>query len=713
MADLFVEIFPIESSAIPALSAYRLSFADDPGEAARAQIAAAFARQLRRGYGGVWLWQDERIISDAARSPAEVVEALDFLKDEQPDAYASITSVEADSGWQPAPGVMAEFALRTSLRDLADPMQDALDLQETRIRNATVEREHRLQAWVVGADPAISISIASRLIYDQNVQQYAGDERDAAALEDKLAGLWVSDPASGQRGEITGVVGMLKDHRARLLELPPHHLDPADIEQALDGEWLVSVRMGDDDHEYLASSLWLIVRLPHLPRFDVIPKQAVQTLQMTPKTRAMIVKSVSDIAKDANIIGAGYNARTYPERFFSADFEMNLRFGQNRVRPYDPGALPNDFAALGVYHLREAFQTRPVRVAVINTLDMKLKDFVEAMQRQIKRSFDFSIEVIRERAVRVVSRKNLESAARVVEKEDPDIILTFFPDEAAGDDDESDADATGDYLKSLTLGRAIPAHLIRQSTLDDPDAMPGIIMGVLGKTGSAPYVLVEPLENLDYVIGLDIARERRKTIGDTRITAITRIYRADGVFLRYRVRELIAEDETLPYVLVRDLFPQREYAGKRVLIHHDGRLPADLLEALAGWGKAIKAAFYPVEIIRTGAPRIYALEGGITNPPWGSAFKLSDYEALLVSSQPQENITPQPLHVRSVRHDLLPEPLAIDRVLRSVLVWTLLAYGAEARPKYPVTTLNAEQLAYWLGKGGRFQSDEGEVPFWL
>jgi hypothetical protein len=190
------------------------------------------------------------------------------------------------------------------------------------------------------------------------------------------------------------------------------------------------------------------------------------------------------------------------------------------------------------------------------------------------------------------------------------------------------------------------------------------------------------------------------------------VYKGDGEFVRYAVRDLTTSDEAPPYVLVRDLFPQKDYSGKRVMIHHDNGLDPDLVQALAVWGKAIKTAFYPVEVYRFGAPRVYALDDGkICQPPWGSAFKLNDSEALLVSTVPEANITPQPLRVRTVSAG--QPPLPIERALRSVLVWTLLAYGADRRPKLPVTVINTDQLAGWLRKGNTLGAGEGVVPFWL
>ncbi len=714
MADLFAEIFPLEAAALPTVTAYQLMMATDAPAAARGRAGGRLARHLRRVFPGVWLWLDDHLLTDTARGEVEVMIALDMLKAEQPENFGGLDGLTPAPEWTASPRTLAEIGIRHLLKPLETSLQTALAQQQTPIRNATIEREYKLRAWDVGGDPAVSVSIASRLIYHQNIQQYAGTERDIAILNEKLAGLRAWDALTGLRGTIQKILGPMIDHRARLLGIVQDEAARHLISAAMDGEWVVLLTDGKDTYEYLASMLRVIVPLAHINRFELEGKLTRIALQMTPATRAIHVKAVSDVAKEAAVLANAYNSRTRPERFFSADFEMNLRFAANRVRAYKPEALAHDFAQCGAYRLREAFHHAPVRVCVVNTLTFKVEDFVEAMQRHLKRHFDFMIEVIRERQVRVVSRPNLESAVRVVEKEDPDIILAFFADEINEDegDDETDPEATASYMKSLTLGRGIPTHIINQSTLDDPEAMPSIIMNILGKTGNAPFVLAEPLEGVDYVVGLDIMRQVMKATGETRLTAVARVYRADGEFSHYRVRQMTLHDDAPPYVLLRDLFPQRLFSHKRVVVHHVGEFPAELLTALTGWARAINATFYPVEIVRFGAPRLYALEGGVKQPPWGSAFKLNEAEALLVAALPSEDITPQPLHVRCIGGGGLPL-LPLEEVLRGVLVWSLLAYNIEKLPKMPVTVINTDEVAYWLRKGGTFGAEEGDVPFWL
>lgn len=696
MTDLFVEVFPLAEAALPDLTAYRVHGEGD--RAGLSRLGARLAARLRRTYSGDWLWADGHILTDSPRSAVELAITLDLLKQEQPAVYAAVTGLEEVAVASPA--AQAEFVLRARLKPLDDAVRAALDQAgkaEKPLRGTHIEREHRMQPWVVRGAPAVSLSIASRLLLEHTLhEQIAGadDAARAASPHERWVGLWVKVAETGQRGEIVNLVP--------------------------EGDtWRVSVRVGAEEADYPAEALRVIVRLPEVARFALDPKQALVVLQMKPATRAYYVRAASDVVKGAALITNAYNSRTAPDLFASADFEMNLRFSRNRVRPYHAKTLAEDFAQCGAYRLRPEVQAAPLRACVVNTLPLKLEDFVEAMQRHLARHFDFTLDILRERQVRVFNRANVTSAIRVVEKENPDIILAFFPDEAEDrdDDDSGDSSAMATYLRSLTLGRALPIHAIRQATLDDPEAMGAIILGMLGKTGSVPFVLAEPLDGVDYVIGLVVVRETRKPARasdpvEVRLTAIARVYKADGEFLRYTVRELRVQDESLPYVLLRDLFPQREFAHKRVVLHHDGDLAPDLLAALTGWGQAIGAAFYPVEIDRFGSPRLYGTEGGqVIQPPWGSAFRMSEREALLVSSVPAADVTPQPLHIRTL--DAGGGSLPIDVALRSVLVWSLLNYEVGGPSKLPVTVNNTDDLAYWLRKGGTLGTGDGRVPFWL
>jgi hypothetical protein len=712
MSDLFVEIFPIHPDAIPKLVRYRLDFITGADSRFMDEIGKRLAARLRRLLDGDWLWLNQSIITDNAElNPMEVVLIGHALKNDFPDFFRSLDSIQPQTSADVTPSETATFIHRTALKKLNDALQTEVEQFNDKIPRAQTKREVKLQNWDVNGQPAVSISIASRLIYDQSLQAFIGDETDADRVYERIISLWVTD-GDNLRGEIVDLGGLVGDHRERLLIGSPD-IEAEHVINANPHSWLVKVRADGIERELLAERVFPLVRLPQLHHFDVDPQSALQTLQMSPKTRALQVRAVSEIAKQAGMIDKAFDSRNSAEAFTSADFEMNLRFSDNRVRRYKTETLTDDFSKMGVYKLRPRFEQNPITIGVINTLNLKLDDFLEALRRQLGRSFPLEIEMIRERRVRVVSRVNLESAVRVIEKESPDIILAFFPDEhRTGDDEDGGDDATADYIKSLTLARGLPIHVVYEATMDNPDAMIGIILSILGKTGSTPFVLAEPIETADYVVGLDFVRQTFVTMDHIRLTGIARVYRSDGEFLYYTVREVEITDDKLPFVLVRDLFPQKKFAGARVMIHHMHKFPPELLTALTLWGQTIGTQFLPIEIIPTGAPRIYALDAsGVVQPVWGSAFKLNEHEALLVSNVPKDNITPQPLHIRTLSAGAPPVP--IDEALRSVLVWTLLTYGAEQLPKLPVTVTNVAQLSVWLQKGNRFSLQDGAVPFWL
>ncbi len=289
--------------------------------------------------------------------------------------------------------------------------------------------------------------------------------------------------------------------------------------------------------------------------------------------------------------------------------------------------------------------------------------------------------------------------------ESPDILLALFPDEY--DDDE---DSAYNRFKSITVGRGIPSQVVYASTLDNRYAVANIVLGILGKTGNTPFILAKPLDYADIVVGIDIARERKKRLaGSINATAVARIYFSNGEFVRYVIHDAPLEGETVPEHVLQSLFPLKEFKDRKVVIHRDGYFRGDEKRALRSWATKIGAEFYLVEILKTGSPRIYAANGGGTQlPPKGSAFKLNENEALLVSSLPPfQNATPQPLHIRT------EQPFSIEQAVDSVLRLTLLHYGSLRPPRLPVTIHYSDRIAYLVLRGIKPKELEGNIPFWL
>lgn len=704
--QLFTEVFPLTDA--PLLAAYAMILDADyvEYEVDPQRVGRRLARQLADIYPGHWLWQNDQLLTDQPRTAVELMIAVDALREELPDTFSWVDSVEPVADFAPTPLMVADFVIRAHLKGIAPKLDPVLATYNTTIKATPgdgdvpvhIERDYRWTPWDVRGDPAIALSITARVVFGQDLATFVRslDETNA------VVGLRVNDRTTDQNGEVIRVMGLVGDRRDKLMAATRKPALQKVIERAPDDELVVKVAVGRRQSEFPASALAPLIRPSDFPLFGINTTTANAALRPDPVKRSQMVKALSDIAKDAGILDRAYNAREREDLFYLPEFEPYVRFANKRTRPYTPASVRDDFWQFGAFSLRDEYAGEPIKVAVVNALTMKIEDFVEAMQRQLARQTAFAIDVVRERRVRVVSLANLDAAVKVVEDEAPDIILAFLPDAAR----EETAEDLPAYVKSLTLGRGIPAHVIFESTLNDPASMTEVIMGVLARTGNTPYALADKLDFADFVVGLDVVRKDEKD-GATQITAIARVYRNDGEFVRFAVREVTVDEGKLPFVLMRDLFPQRDFAGKRIVIHHDDVMAEDTRQALLMWGQAIQAAFFPVEIVRRGAPRLYAFDAGqVVAPPVGAAFVPNDREAFVVLAHDPDQPTPQPLHI-------LATGLSVQQAVLSVQQWTLLYYGSLTEPQLPASTVSAGELAYWLRRGGRFNADTGSVPFWL
>ncbi len=696
--DLFLECFPLNLEEIPPLAAYDLRLTESTAGLANA-AGMELAQQISQHLPGDWVYAAGRILTNDPADVEAIDTVLESIRSSSARVLASVVGLIPLDDWQPDATSAAEYVLQTSIQGHLSEIRETLLSLGTRIRNGYVLREPRLRAWEVAGYPAVSLSIRSNLLYDRNLQQYIEEHSPEDAL-----GLRVMDrtPAANV-ATVEKILGTVAEQRESLLQQDRRGLMPYLLQNAAESESVVQVSSGDPS-SLPASALRVVIRTQSAEdweRFGVDGSQATKVLRLAPAVRAKIVRTASDILKNAGIIGNAYNSRSHPERFVQMDFTPSLTFANGRTRPYQAETLATDFIQSGLYARHPRFSSAPITLAVINTLDNIASDFMEAMRRQIERDFDFEIEMIRERNVRVVNEKNISSAVRVVEKENPHAVLAFFPDS------QTPYDPNYDHLKSLTLGKGIAAQAIYERTMHNPDAMALIIMGVLAKTGNAPFSLTEPLEFAQLVVGLDVVREHL-TRGD-RLVVMTRIYRRDGLFMQYFMDHTeIEPNAPVPFSTLQRVFPMMFFKGKTVVVHHDGEYAADIRQMLRKVADELGSTFHLVEILRQQVPRLYGLAKQIQQAPWGSTFLLGNTEAFTVTSAPAADRTALPLRIRIERG-----ALTIEQAVYSVLAWTLLHYGAQEQLALPVTIQHASDLAEWLRRGMLPQNQQGDIPFWL
>jgi hypothetical protein len=698
----FVEVFPILLENLSPLTAYRVQLdTDDPHvvQAARG-FGGKLAYRLRAALHGSWVWVGSRLLTDTPPNPARLIMAVENARREQGALYKHLDSIEEDFGWEATAETLANYVVRGPLAALEGRISEALAATAFPLRNARVEREHRARAWVVDHQPALSLSVVSRLIYEPPLQTYI----EGLDKVTQLVGLWVSDKTSRLQGEILKVVGQVDEHRERLIGLSQRDAMRAIIAQAPDDHWVLRVQAGRNEYDYVTDALQLLIRLEDMDRFDVTPAHMEKALHLKPGLRAEMVKVVSNVIKEAGLIGSAYSVQNAPHLFRESARTANMQYTPNRVRPYDAAQAGAHVQTLGLHRRLPRFDEHPVRVTVINALAEGVGDFMIALGRAMEREFSFRLEIVRERNMRVVSQANLESAVRLMQKEQFDVVLVFLPDEIEGADDDG---VEARYAKAQTIGRGLPCLTIHESTLNKPETMYNIITGILARAGNVPYLLETPPDYTDLIVGLDWVTERRKDA--EHLIGMSRIYGADGRLLRYIVAAgKVEAGEGIPESVLARLLPPTFMEGSTVILHHDGVYGREALRALGSWEAEIDATFYPVEIVQGGVPRLYALQGRKIDPaPRGTTFRLNNCEAFLLSSTSPYDSTPQPIHIRA------EAPLTIETAIQSVLHMTLFHYGALKTPKLPVTIHNAEFITQGIARGVFPEDAEGSVAFWL
>jgi len=725
MNPIFIEVFPVNISALPPLFAYKLI----TGNKETSKVGWKLSYRLKAEFSGHWVWSEERIIGDKLISNNEVMRIIQILWQEQTDIFRDLQGVQQDLGFEITPQAQADFVACGLFSDIDREINLMLSKKAHTIGSVRIERMCKKRGWVVNGLPSVSISIESEQIYIPDLKAYLAQVSDSS----KLIGLLVADKTSTFKDEIVKIVGELKVHRVRLLTLTKKPETKSLITSAPDDELVVAV---GDHYHYLASALRIVMRTGDYKRFGVDSKKVLNILKIEPKLRSELVAAISEIARKSGLIENAYSSLKSPNLFLNSEklnFNSNLCFGNSQIGRHED--ILRNLQKYGLYKRADKFsETNSICVSIIkgsNTDSLGLnivssgldtvKDssdkFCPRLEKELKK-LKFKCKYLGIESIQEDSRAKIEGAIDTLQSEEPDILLAFF-------DNESEEEGSPYYdFKSITVGRGIPCQYIKRKTASNEFALDNIILGILGKTGNTPFTLAKPLDYADLVIGLDVARQKKQKLsGSINATAIARIYFSNGELLRYRIHDAPIEGETIPENVLKTLFPINEFKGKRVVIHRDGLFRGDEKESLKSWARQIGAEFYLVEVIKEAVPRIYSLQkydyfdekSQETNTRFsvaqafkGDVFKLSDTQAFLVSSLPPfKNSTPCPLQIRT------EAPFTIEKAIHSVLSLTLLHYGSIRATRSPVSIHFSDKIGYLALKGIKPKDLEGNVPYWL
>jgi hypothetical protein len=704
---LFIEIFPIDESRVGDLYAYKLDAKSD-----LSKIGAKLVYRLKKKFPGHWAWTNNLVVCDAPQEPSAIMKVIEALWEEQPDTFQNLRGLKMLTGWQPNPYAISEFVANgvISGTDLEKDIYQVLSGKRMNLgAKAIVERVVDIRGWVINNNPAISISIASRLTLIQDLKAYAQKIVD----KDSLIGLEVAVKTSNHKGEIIEIVGTLESERKRLLRITSQREILEILEKASDNELVIKIRSGRSDYDYPISALKIILSTKQLSRFGIDTKQALRALQIAPSNRSAIVSEIRDVISRRGYINKAYAPHNAKGLFASFSATNQIQFGDSSVAPYNDKSIINDLRIRGLYRKADKFKIGdPIRVGIISAVENSraYENFWSHLEKVLN-SLGFKVSKLNTIQINEANRAELEMAVTELEDQEPDVIIAFFPHDFVDEDDDERAYY---HFKSLTLGRGIPSQVVEDSTMKNDQSLTSsvnnIALGILAKIGNIPYVLANTLDFADIVVGIDVARGKKKNLpGSINATAVARVYLSNGNFMQYAIHDAQIEGETIPASVFQTLLPKSQFGRKRIIIHRDGPFRGDEKSAVLKWADKIEAQIFLVEIIKSGSPRIYRSDQdqGTIQPPKGSCFFINTYEAILVSSLPPfKNATPRPLHIRS------EPPFPIEQAIESVLAMTNLHYGSMLVPRLPVTIHYSDKIAYMALKGIKPKNLEGSISFW-
>ncbi|MEY3220346.1 MAG: hypothetical protein RIT27_1703 [Pseudomonadota bacterium] len=713
---LFSEIYPVIKENLPRLFAYRITISSGIEK----EIGRKLCYRLGEEWGGYWTFEEGLIIGDLEKSKEECKATLDILW--KKPVFNNLVEISQFTNFDITPSIMASFFSviitkkhQYQLNKMLGEVFVSGDVQ--------VKKECNIKRVVFQDYPCIFISIKSDLSYKYEICDFIKKNG-----HESLIGKSVKCKYNDHTGTIRKIIGELKDHRQRLLA----NCSEEGKKYLLEGnDSSLVVSLGQ--YDYVIDALKLTVTLSdlktHKNYYNADSNKISKNMRLTPENRFNLIKKIATFlnAKERRYIREEPIKQLINQNIFfnQNDIleEQYIKFGNDKSHAFNSKIISH-LKKFGLYKVNSI--DKSIRIGLISIAEKSPKLFLEKLN-EIFKSLSFKLKTVpvlingeSRNTQRIFDAKpaSIEKAIKpfLDITEQVDIILTILPDSETEDTENTENTDNNDSpyktLKRICLKNGIQSQIVSEKTVSDYNfKIDNIVLGILAKTGNIPYILSEPLDFTDFVVGIDIGRKTpRNTKGSINIAAASRVYLNNGELFQYNICEDIVEGETLPKNILQSFFPLKEFGGKRVIIHRDGLFRGNEVKDLNEWAEDINATFYLVEITKDGNPRIYSTDGQIVIfPQKGDGFYLNDKQAILVSSLPPSKMgTPQTLRITCKSDNI-----TIQQALQSVLAMTLLHYGSLHPPKLPITIYYSDIIANLAINGIKPKNMTGNIPYWL
>lgn len=732
LVDVFPIYFDLQAFS---LTAFQIK-ADNSNE-----IGATFAAQVRsrRRIPCAWVKNECVLIVPSTFSSKNANEVLHELWNAKIEGFDQVIAIDDLVGWQATAESVAQFVAIGMSDKAQNSIRPMLKTEKLTVKMINVERVADFKGVVVNGEPALQITVRSNMDSTVKLSAVFNPQHPTDSIKNMAV------KCKNTRGIAQKQIGVLDAQmKLKLKGYNPKDYDATILDRLPSDHPIIEVKktFGSKKYFYPLEVLEVAVDMGNLSSFGLTQAEInkiTYRLKIVPDARFKLVSNIRDsflsflVKEFPSIrIGERYSSDIQPELFATSNelgLQSELRFATGTSEITKDTDLFRAIRKYGIYKKPQRFESdNQIKIGVVDLIVgtehydqrtaqlLRFMGFMKSQNLMMKRS-SAPINIQGTSTFSSMAlRAELTSALKKIISSGTDLILVYLPDEDYnfGNDDTDNEISLYDTAKSICIQAGVASQMISASTIGDEWSDDNIIIGMLGKIGFIPYILANPIEYTDLVVGLDVSRQTKANArGTTNTAAMSRIYVNTGEMAGYSASGMSIEGEIIPRVVLERILPEDRFGNSTCIVHRDGRFVGQELENIMEWGEQIKAEFMPMEVTKSGVARLYKRDnlGSIVQADKGDTFFLSNTSAYMISSLPPKgktgySSTARPLQITNYSR------LTIYEALNSVLNLTLLHYGSVRPPRLPVSTHASDKIAGFLNQLG-IGSVSGDVPFWL
>ena len=663
------------------------------------EVGGKLAYRLRREFNGFWNFSDYILLSNHYVEENQLNKFIEVLWSEESDTYRNLTEIKFLKDKAPTVKSIADFVANFLKRRNKKDINNILEKYKEEEGKIKIKKECIIRGWTINNLPTISVSIKSNIYYEDTFEKFLTTIKD----KEEIINFPVIDIELEHTGKITGTAGPLKEQRKRLLSFTKREKIKQKILEAPDEEEVLII---DGVYHYTASTLYPLVITKNAHLFEADTSKLMSHLTLSPELRNSIEIEIVSLFEEYLI--QDFNSKNTPELFKRGEeigFKNLLKFKDGSIHSEEEYVLTN-LKKHGIYKVSPKFENDPSLeiVLLLGPSINRYRDFWEKLHNElIELGFTPKLNSIIK--IEKISRIEIERKVKAITSEQCDIIIAILPE-------TSNQDRIYELFKSTLFNfNLVKSQFIFENTIRKKLqwALANVILGILSKTGNIPYILASPLDFADYFVGIDISRERKKSLkGSQNYAATARFYGKDGTFKHYEIHEDKIEGETLPKVILERIFAKSMFQSKTLMIHRDGYFRGGELSYLKELGNKYNIKFQFVEVIKRNVPRLFKVSNyKHFNPDKNQIFYISQKEAIVINNEVKGNKTANPLRIR-----ICDDDTKLNDAIISVMALRMMHFGTTKTPKLPVTISFSDRISGFVRRGIKPPNKSGSIPWW-